>query len=412
MQNTDRGIYFGIEITKKSSCVSFYQLNMDNPETISTVMGSENYEIPTVLAKKRGVGQWFFGREALQEIKLNQAIEVEDLLENAYRDEEMYIETEKLKARDLLVTYIKKLLTMPGHFYANAPLAKLIITVDKINMQVVETFEYVAAQLEFSREKMMVIDFKEAFYYYALNQKPEIFLHDVVVFDYTSSDIKHCVLSRNLRTTPQLISLQEGIDTFVNENQDVAFDAIVEKVLAGRIVSAVYLLGEGFSKDWMKVSLQRLCRNRKVFAGRNLYSRGACYAGVIKDGKKDWPFLYIGDNELKMNLSLKVIDNNLMDYYTLIDAGESWYEVVGECEVILDGTSELEVWIQRPESREAKVEILELTDMPAREDKTTRLRITAKPTSDREVRVKITDLGFGEIIPSSGKTWEHVISID
>nr|MCR5354291.1 hypothetical protein [Lachnospiraceae bacterium] len=40
-----------------------------------------------------------------------------------------------------------------------------------------------------------------------------------------------------------------------------------------------------------------------------------------------------------------------------------------------------------------------------------RLRITATPTSDRDVNVVIKDMGFGELVPSSNKTWEHTISL-
>ena len=83
----------------------------------------------------------------------------------------------------------------------------------------------------------------------------------------------------------------------------------------------------------------------------------------------------------------------------------------GECEVILDGTPEIEFWIQKPESREAHVEVLELTDLPERERRTTRLRVSARPVSDRDICLNIRDLGFGEIVPASGKTWEHVIHL-
>ena len=162
----------------------------------------------------------------------------------------------------------------------------------------------------------------------------------------------------------------------------------------------------------MKASLQYLCHTRKVFVGKNLYSKGACYAGFIKDGKRDWPFVYIGDNELKLSLFLQVLVGNEMQFFTLITAGQSWFDEVGECEVILDGTPEIEVWIQRPESREAHVELLELTDMVERERRTSRLRITAEPISDRKIKITIRDLGFGEIAPSSNRTWEHTVCLE
>ena len=52
---------------------------------------------------------------------------------------------------------------------------------------------------------------------------------------------------------------------------------------------------------------------------------------------------------------------------------------------------------------------MELLDFPEREDRTTRLRITAKPVSDERIRVVIKDLGFGEIKRASEKTWEYII---
>ena len=57
------------------------------------------------------------------------------------------------------------------------------------------------------------------------------------------------------------------------------------------------------------------------------------------------------------------------------------------------------------------MESLELTDLPKRDRRTTRLRITATPTSDRDVTILIRDLGFGEIASSSNKTWEHRITL-
>ncbi len=411
MQDNSKGVYFGIELRDTYTCVSYYQINMESPETISTVMGSENFQIPTYIAKRRGVGQWYFGNEAKTQVKLGAAIGVDDLLGKAFADEEVLIENERLNARDLLLIFVKKLLSMPGYFYANSHLNKLVIAVERLNVDIVKTFSYVASELGVARESLMVIDFKEAFYYYALNQRPEYFLHDVVMFDYTEGKLMHYYLSRNLRTTPQIVYLQDAVHNSLGAQPDLEFDELIDRVFAGKIISAVYLLGDGFDGDWLKVSLKKLCHNRKVFAGKDMYSRGACYAGAVKDGAKDWPFIYIGDNELKMNLSIKVIDNRVMDYLTLLDAGQSWYEAYGECEVILDGNGEIEVWIQKPENRDAKVEILELTDLPERDNRTTRLRISAKPVSDIEAVVTISDLGFGEIVPSSGKVWEHHIAL-
>ena len=46
---------------------------------------------------------------------------------------------------------------------------------------------------------------------------------------------------------------------------------------------------------------------------------------------------------------------------------------------------------------------------PERENRTSRLRIVAVPRSDRSIEIEVTDLGFGELVASSGMSWNHII---
>ena len=401
-----------IDIGAKNSLISLYDLHMDEPRTLGTVMGSEAYQIPTYLAKKRGVGQWFFGNDAMRQVQLNMAIGVENLYERAQRRERIFIDTEEYAASDLLMIYIKKLLALPGAAALKLPLRKLVITVESLDVDTIELFTMIGARLGLSSGTLVLIDHRESFYYYVLSQDPAVYLHDVMLFDYTAGRLNHCLLKRNTNTRPQVVSLLYTRDGRIVDDKDLAFDEIIRKSFYGEIISSAYLIGDGFDGDWMDVSLKRLLKGHRVFVGKNLYSKGACYAGVVKDERKDWPFVYIGENELKLNLSLKVLDKNEMKFITLMSAGNSWYEQQGECEVILDGTPEVECWIQKPDSRQAHIEMLTLHDMPERENRTTRLRIQAEALSDKEVSLKITDLGFGEIVPATNKVWEHTISID
>ncbi len=411
MEQRMEDVYYGIDINDRYTMLSFYQKHMDEPETVSTVMGSENYQIPTYLAKKKGVGQWFIGNEARTQVKMQQATGVDQLLSKALSREEVYIEQERYDARELLVIFLKKLLGIPGYFMAGRTVGKLVFALEKLDQVSLELFTMVTNRLGLDANQLVLLDYRECFYYYALNQSPQIFLHDVALFDYSASGLKHYLLERNTHTIPQVVTMHQGNHGSLLDNRDLEFDAVIDRAFAGRNVSAVYLIGDGFDGDWMKRSLQKLCRGRRVFAGKNLYSKGACYGGLVKNGEKDWPFVYMGDNELKVNIFLKVLDQDNTRFFSLVSAGESWYESRGECEVILDGTPEIEFWVQRPDSREAHVEVLELTDLPKRQNRTTRLRITAVPLSDREISLQIRDLGFGEIVASSNQTWEHVLKV-
>ena len=100
--------------------------------------------------------------------------------------------------------------------------------------------------------------------------------------------------------------------------------------------------------------------------GKNLYSKGACYAaaGKCMTEENSWQFVYMGDNEMKVNVSLKVQSQGKTEFFTLISAGDNWYETVGECEVLLDGSNEIDFWLQLPNSKEAKIEKLTLADLP------------------------------------------------
>ena len=178
-----------------------------------------------------------------------------------------------------------------------------------------------------------------------------------------------------------------------------------------KIISTTYLIGDEFEGNWMKQSLMLLCNCRKVFLGKNLYSMGACYTAYIREKNLSWPFVYMGDNEMKINVSLMVRNLQKEELFSLITAGENWYEARGECEIILEGDPEIDFYLQMPQSREAVIKTLELTDLPKRPMRTTKLRIKAEPVSDQEVAVIIRDLGFGELFKGSDKTWRYTLAI-
>lgn len=154
------------------------------------------------------------------------------------------------------------------------PLAKLVICLDKVSVEYMELFSAIMVKLGIETDKLLLIDRRESFYYYALSQEPETFLHDVVMFDYTESDMVSCRLRRNMHTTPQVINLDQKNHGKLLDQKDGEFQKIAQNVVDGQVVSAVYLIGDGFDGDWMKASLQYLCHTRKVFVGKNLYSKG------------------------------------------------------------------------------------------------------------------------------------------
>lgn len=51
--------YLGIDLDDQYAVISSYELNKKEPETFSAIAGSEIYQIPALITKKKGIGQWF-----------------------------------------------------------------------------------------------------------------------------------------------------------------------------------------------------------------------------------------------------------------------------------------------------------------------------------------------------------------
>ena len=361
---TNNSYYIGIDITDKNAIISYYQPNMEEPETLSTVAGSEVYQIPIVLAKRKDLGQWYYGDDARKMAMNGEMIFVDNLYRRAVNGEKIVIEEETYKAEDLLALYFKKLIDLPQKLGNLSVCNKLVLTVERLSKENMDMFWRILPKLNLNSEQFMVVDHKESFYYFALSQKEELWFHDVYLFEYEKGAIHSYGLKRDLRTTPQVISITESPKTSVLGDRDLEFQRILQQNFENKIVSTAYLVGDGFDGEWMKNSLTFLCRGRRAFMGKNLFSKGACYAAWARENEDQWPFIYMGENEMKFNLSLKVKNHGELQFYNLISAGRNWFESKGECELILSDTSEIDFWKQLPNSREAIIETLELTDIP------------------------------------------------
>lgn len=121
---------------------------------------------------------------------------------------------------------------------------------------------------------------------------------------------------------------------------------------------------------------------------------------------ENWPFIYMGENEMKFNLSLSVVEKEKKKVLNLVSAGKNWFEIKNTCEVILSGTPQVEFLKQLPSSSTPQIQTVELEDLPVRPDRTTRLRITASPVAMIRLKWKsgIWDLvNFSRLPAGHGK---------
>lgn len=155
--------YLGIDLDNDNAVISYFQLNMKEPETVSTVAGSEVYQIPLILAKKHGIGQWFIGEEAKRLALLQGEEAVSGLLQAALAGKEFFIEGETYKAQELLALYIKKLVYLAGKLGNPVIPDFLVITLEQLSREVTELFLQVAERIGIPEGKLTLIDRRESF---------------------------------------------------------------------------------------------------------------------------------------------------------------------------------------------------------------------------------------------------------
>ena len=55
---------------------------------------------------------------------------------------------------------------------------------------------------------------------------------------------------------------------------------------------------------------------------------------------------------------------------------------------------------------------VELSGLPDRPPKASRLRLDVSFESERRMKIQVEDLGFGEFYPSTGRKWEKIIEFE
>lgn len=403
--------FIGIDLNDRYAMVSYYQKFMSDPETISTAAGSDSFQIPVLMAKRNGMEDWAYGDDANRLAKNNEAVCVDALPSRALAQEEIVVGDERYEAEEILAIFLRKLVALPQMLKKASTRCKLVVSVAKVSDRHTDLFYRILPKIGIKEKNFTLIDHKSSFYYFALNQPDALWAHDVYLFECSGKAVRYVTLHRDMHTKPQLVQIQDSRRFALGDRPDVDFTSLLHDACDGKSISTFYLVGDGFDGSWMNYSLKYMCRGHRAFVGKNLYSKGACYAAIIYADEKKWPFIYLGENEMKFSLGLKICRKGKIEMFDLVSAGKKWYHKRTECEVILPGGSELELWKKVPAAKEPEIETVELTDLPVRPERTTRLHILAYPVSDTRVDLEIKDLGFGEFFRSSGKTWHDTISL-
>lgn len=407
------GMVLGLDLNDKVTQLSYMESDAMQPETLSAVAGGDEYEIPTVLARRENDNAWVFGKEAVNLSKSLNAPLLDGLYSRALDGSMVYVGEDEYEAVDMLILFIRRVLSITALIGQWQSAERLVICVEELNEISLKLLEKVVEGIDFPRQKVDFISKAESFYEYTIHQREELWQRDVVIFDYSDELMTVRSFSVDRTTKPAVCRIEDkkGID--IDTSNDEEFMNLCQEILEGRIVTSVYLIGDRKPEDTLKQTLRYLCMKRRVFQGGNLYTKGACYAAWDREHESDLTkaFLFLGRDRLKSNIGLRLVRNREEVYEPLVDAGVNWYDVHEQREFYLGKERELRLLLTPLTGKNEHYAIVRLADFPARGERLTRVRLEASMIADDILRVKVRDLGFGDIFPATDRVITEDINL-
>lgn len=193
-------------------------------------------------------------------------------------------------------------------------------------------------------------------------------------------------------------------------DMEEALSDFANTALKARNCMGVYLTGCFFDTDrFPEGFLKKLCTGRRVFAGQNLYVKGACLlaadGGSLRLFGNSIPAMR---NRLTAQISILSVMNGQTKELTLVRQGESFLSAGGTSRYMEEGLTALTLLVRDREEPPFPVD-LPLGGFPTRDDRTVRLKLTLHFSDTTQASVKLEDDGFGSFYPSTGRKFSTQI---
>ncbi len=420
MTQATNELVLGIELNEQYAQITYYHQSVKEPMTLGASADAEHALLPMGMRQdSRGRWQLWDGKDGAKETAQQQS-GVTDLYNRIERKETVLCCGRSYEPQEFLAVYFQLCLSKLKLLTKDTKL-QVMVTVRELDdwwsTVIVEALE----RNGLDRKQIYLQDYLSSFYYHTINQKKELWYQDVALLTYEDEAIVGYVLHIDRSTRPAIATVTPVARQLMNEEvragrgdiewqkeKDRLFFELLKKVFERRNISASYLMGDYFNKSWAERSIQFLCYRRHAFQGRNLYSKGACYAVMERVGLTEGHGIIFGGRDMiERNLGMEMSVRGKETYYPLVNAGINWYEAHHVCEFILNGERELRVLSQPMAEGEKVVHMMRFPGLPSRPERATRLRMTVWFSSATCCHIEVEDLGFGGLYRSSGLSWKR-----
>ncbi|MGN0711560.1 MAG: DUF5716 family protein, partial [Anaerovoracaceae bacterium] len=316
---------------------------------------------------------------------------------------------------ELLEIYLDYILQSAKICGGGEVIDRVCVTLSDYNISVLNVIAKAMENIGISRDRLVTSSHDESFIYYAASQKEELWKNDVFLFDYGEKGlaVKRMYTANERGTRIIMVHTDElynelSYDMWENKlSSEYLDDKLYQTAVSlfdKKNISAVYLTGQVFA-DEIKLPgfINYICDKRRVFAGNNLYCKGACYQAFadITGGFKD--IVLACRERITTGIEMKISDRGRDKILRMVRPGINWFGADCSYDFIVDNAEEVEIFLSPIDTREKQLVRIPLSDFPDRPAKATRITISFSFTSDSRCHMMVKDRGLGEFYSSSGR---------
>ena len=414
-----KGSILGVDLNEKSCQISYYDENKEEPETMEAAV--DNYQIPLILGYYKD--RWVYGQEAKRLKEAGEGDIVTHLFRKAVKRKKVRVGEKIHDGVWLLAKFVSLMLKK------FEKIDYITFSVPYTNVDMSKMLKGIGKHIGVPGECVFVQDYKESFCQYMFYQPKELWQYESALFYCDAQEIRAYMLRRlntvSTKSRDMFVTVEEVANAHMREleaiypvlnvdkakDADESFKSFIQNVFDKKVVSSVYLTGEGFENNWYPNSLRVLCNGRRAFMGNNLYSKGACYtAQRRKEEQSDAP-VYLDETKLTEQISVRMRVNGEEGWYPLVSWGNHWYESDRQFEVLLGDTEDIEIHVDSLVTGRHLVESVSLKGLPDRKNYALRLKISTFFSDEKTCHIIFEDMGFGEFFAPSGFRLEKIIEL-
>lgn len=402
-------LFIGLELGVNSAVVSYYISGMEEVVTIPSIRGEGNYTIPTAICTTMR-GNTYCGEEAVNRRFHDNVKYYDHLLEGALNGDQI--------EKENLIAYLDWLLDFRFSLLKENMEWRLAVTIPAVSKKAVKVLNTIRTYFSLTNDQFRISEYSESFFDYAHHKGNAIWISESVIFELTENRLLMRAFKIGTPQSPRsVVSIGKSWEVSEdllqdNEKKDQNFSAILQKVLECRKISNIFLIGDGFHPKWMKKTLETVGEERKVFIGKNLYSKGACMGLYQASLARISTYIFECHYKVISRLCIRLKKDREEQLFPLTNPNGCWFIGGYQYTLLFDGTPELDIYSISSTGETKLVQTLKMADFPDKRKKSIRLKLKAYCIDEATLSIDIEDDGFGNFYESTEKQWNFQIKME